>query len=79
MTSFNIAKMSWQKNNKNDSIDKVNEEVNLLNRKINNIREKKKLKEKNENKKKDIKKNEQVFTHFSGLRKKFISEKKRYS
>ena len=77
MTSFNVAKMSWQK--KNDSSDKVNDEVNLLNRKINNIREKKKLKEKNENKKKEIKKNEQVFTHFSGLRRKFISEKKRYS
>ena len=34
MTSFNVAKMSWQK--KNDSSDKVNDEVNLLNRKINN-------------------------------------------
>ena len=39
MASFNVAKMSWQK--KNDNSDKVNDEVNLLNRKINNIREKK--------------------------------------
>ena len=74
MASFNVAKMSWQK--KNNEKGDLNNDETILNKKINNIREKK-LKEKKDEKKEE--KKEPIFTHFSGLRRKFIPEKRRYS